>query len=934
MGYTFNKGMIEPYLLSLDNIVIEVSKEFIVLTGFSIEELLGKSLIHIGDMLRISSQVSLESMDNNCSTVIFTKFLEVREVNISIFEGDELSEKIFSFIEKPNSRLEDKLIFIEHTFKDNIQSAAIYSVPDLILLKANERYLDFLDSPFNKEENSIGKPITEIVKGFIGIQVEMQFKNVIETQEADCRKELEFHELKRGVSYWDTANTPIFEKGKMKYIFRTSTEVTDRVLNREYESRQKEFEIQKALEEQNKTLNAIIENISDGLAVIDKQGNYVIKNKAVIDMMEKNTDLGTNRNKVGETIKLGQKYYNENGDVIDLKDSPTERALRGEEVKNQTLTVKHGDKEVHLNFNASPILDENGEFQFGVITCNDVTELIEKDKEIRRQKEYLEAIIKSMSDALIIYKKDRSALLLNEAARKVFYRADEYKRFGDGFETTKYHDTSGNDIDVENLPPIRSLRGEIVNNYVITFQHADKKLYYNVSSNPVYDVEGNIECAVVCLSDITEQFKRDEVIKTQKVLFEAVIENMHDALAIFNKEGDLRFINAEARKLYPHLNTQTTVSNYLNGFKCCDFENNPIPREKLPTRRVFTGEKIRGERIIIKRPERDQYTEINGTPIFDEEYNLSSVVIAHRDITELIHNQREIENKQDQLLITEKAKNETLKTAMELKDEFLYLITHEFKTPMAVINLALQAIDSICKDDVTERLGRYINTIKLNTNRQLRLVNNLLDVTKINSGNIKINRSNFDVVYIAKSIVSSVEIYAKQKKVNLKFTSSITKKEVYLDEEKFERIMLNLLSNALKFTPRGKSINIVLSTKKYKNKNFISVSVKDEGIGIPVDKQKIIFERFGQADTTMSRQAEGTGIGLHLVTLLVNALDGAISVESEVGKGSTFTVLLPAIKPISHEEVAACSEHNNQFISGDNKILQSVSIEFSDIYFD
>jgi len=195
------------------------------------------------------------------------------------------------------------------------------------------------------------------------------------------------------------------------------------------------------------------------------------------------------------------------------------------------------------------------------------------------------------------------------------------------------------------------------------------------------------------------------------------------------------------------------------------------------------GERIRGERIIIKGADRVQFTEINATPIFNEENNLLSVVIAHHDISELIQNQREVKNKQDQLLSTEKSKNELLEISMNLKDEFLSLITHEFKTPMAVINLALQAIDSLCKGEVTERVGRYINTIKINSNRQLRLVNNLLDVTRINTGNIKIRRYNCDIVYVTRAIVNSVELYARQKNVNLNFTSTFSKKEIYLDEE-------------------------------------------------------------------------------------------------------------------------------------------------------
>lgn len=477
---------------------------------------------------------------------------------------------------------------------------------------------------------------------------------------------------------------------------------------------------------------------------------------------------------------------------------------------------------------------------------------------------------------------------------------------------------------------------EVLGNVALTGQpvtyedflvNVDSHFWIRVYS-PAY---GQFACLI---KDISENKKLDIELKCQKEMFESVIENMHDALIIFNKEGYVIFMNAETRKLYPNMDIQTHISNAFSTFEFFDLKNNVILEEDLPMRRAFRGEKVRNERIITKRPDKIQYTEINATPIFDNKNNLSSLVVCHRDITELIQNQRRVKYKHNQLLRVEKEKRETLQADMKLKDEFLYLITHEFKTPMAVIYSALQAIDFICKDDVTERLGKYLNTIKNNTNRQLRLVNNLLDVTKINSGNIKLSRYNFDIVYVTKFIAKSVEIYAKQKKVNINFKSSIDKKVVYLDEEKFERIMLNLLSNALKFTKEGKSINVLLAIKRYENEDFISISVIDEGIGVQKDNQQMIFERFGQVDTNLSRQAEGTGLGLYLVNLLLKALDGKIFLESEVGKGSNFTVLLPMVKLSQCDETANSSDQNNQLIDGDNRIIRAISIEFSDIYFD
>ena len=434
---------------------------------------------------------------------------------------------------------------------------------------------------------------------------------------------------------------------------------------------------------------------------------------------------------------------------------------------------------------------------------------------------------------------------------------------------------------------------------------------------------------VACLiQDVTERRKLEKKVIYHKELFESVVENMHDALIIYNNEGKSEFINAEGRKLYKVLKKEEEIDKNYNNL-----ENDILLKEKQLKDLIFNGEKIRNERASIKLVDRIKHIEVNATPIFNDENSLKFSVVSYRDITESIENQIEIKINQEKILKAEKEKRESIEAAMRVKDEFLYLITHEFKTPITVISSVLQTIESLFKNNIPEKLEKYLNMIKVNTNRQLRLVNNLLDITRLNSGNIRVDKSNVDIVYISKSIVNSVEIYAKQKKINLNFTSIFENKKIYLDEEKFERIMLNLLSNSLKFTPSGKNINISIEEKKIENKKFISISIEDEGIGIPDEKQKLIFERFGQADTSLSRQAEGTGLGLYLVNILVNILEGKIELESKSGKGSKFTVLLPTVISLSKKE-ENYSGADNQLMSSDERIIQATSIEFSDIYFD
>lgn len=191
----------------------------------------------------------------------------------------------------------------------------------------------------------------------------------------------------------------------------------------------------------------------------------------------------------------------------------------------------------------------------------------------------------------------------------------------------------------------------------------------------------------------------------------------------------------------------------------------------------------------------------------------------------------------------------------------------------------------------------------------------------MNSGQIKLNIKKIDVVFLTKVIAKSIEPYANKKNINIFFTSTIQSKIICIDEEKYERIILNILSNAIKFTESKGNITIVVSEKK--ELDLIQIGISDTGIGIPDDKKDVIFERFGQVDSNLSRRAEGTGIGLSLVKLLIDALEGSIEVESELGEGSTFTITLPINKEASNNEL------DNDI---DDKLVSEIKVQFSDIY--
>ncbi len=286
---------------------------------------------------------------------------------------------------------------------------------------------------------------------------------------------------------------------------------------------------------------------------------------------------------------------------------------------------------------------------------------------------------------------------------------------------------------------------------------------------------------------------------------------------------------------------------------------------------------------------------------------------------------RQISKQQELLYRSEKRQRELLEKDLVMKDDFITLITHEFKTPINVIYSAIQLIEYVYSNEISKPVAKLIKSIKRNTFRQLRLVNNLLDITKLNSNQFKLNMKNIDIVFLTKSITDSIKVYANQKKINLSFKSKVNSINTAIDDEKYERVILNLLSNAIKFTPEGGSITV--EVKELRKDKKLIISVSDTGIGIPKEKHEMIFERFGQVENNLSRQAEGSGIGLALVKLLVVILEGKIELESELDTGSTFTVTLPI------KDGKINDEENKILQASDNSLVNAINVEFSDIYF-
>jgi signal transduction histidine kinase len=266
-----------------------------------------------------------------------------------------------------------------------------------------------------------------------------------------------------------------------------------------------------------------------------------------------------------------------------------------------------------------------------------------------------------------------------------------------------------------------------------------------------------------------------------------------------------------------------------------------------------------------------------------------------------------------------------LKKNVHQKTEFFANMSHELKTPLSVILGAIQLLEQNKPAITNERRKstKNLNIIKQNSYRLLRLINNLLDITRVESGYAKLTLTNCNIVQLVNEITGSVEPYAELRNLSLNFYSEAPELYTAVDVDKIERVILNLLSNAIKFTPKGGHITINTN----QDDEYVLISVKDTGVGVPPNMTEKIFERFGQIGSASTREHEGSGIGLSLVKCFVDLHEGSIELISSENVGSEFIIRLPI-----RNDLESPAQSETVYRKEQKKVIETINIELSDIY--
>jgi signal transduction histidine kinase len=262
-------------------------------------------------------------------------------------------------------------------------------------------------------------------------------------------------------------------------------------------------------------------------------------------------------------------------------------------------------------------------------------------------------------------------------------------------------------------------------------------------------------------------------------------------------------------------------------------------------------------------------------------------------LSELEENRERLERANRQLEESNRELNEAnakLRELSELKEEFLALTTHDLRSPLTVISGVINFFTSGRLGDLTPEQKNMVSMMERNTQNLIELVNDLLDASKLESGTMRLDLTSIELRSLIEDLSEQMQPMAREKEIALEATLPGDLPPLQADRAKLRRVLVNLLSNALKFTPRGGRITVTAAREAER----VRVSVADTGVGIQPDDLARLFDKYEQARSRATRSEKGTGLGLYITRQLVELHGGEISVQSEVGKGSTFSFTIPA----------------------------------------
>ncbi len=361
--------------------------------------------------------------------------------------------------------------------------------------------------------------------------------------------------------------------------------------------------------------------------------------------------------------------------------------------------------------------------------------------------------------------------------------------------------------------------------------------------------------------------------------YRTMIENSNDLIWMLDKQGNFTFFNKRAEEISGHMMEDWIGKSFAPLIMPAD-----LPGIKQVFYETIAGKSVQYEVNVFKKDGTVMVLSVNTAPIFEDDEVVGTVSFG-RDITELKH---------AEILRIE---NERLNLANQAKSEFLAIMSHELRTPLNAVIGFSELMKAKKAGDLNEKQERYTDNILTSSKHLLTMINEILDLTRVESGKIELAIEKISVPDAINEILNQLKATAEKRNVIFKKEIDPQLDYIEADRQRFKQILFNLVGNAVKFSKLEGGIVTVTAKKE---ENMAKISVSDTGIGIKEEDLGKLFHAFRQLDMSFSRKYGGTGLGLAKSKQLVELQGGKIRAESNYGEGSTFTFLLP-LKAKKHE---------------------------------
>jgi PAS domain S-box-containing protein len=579
------------------------------------------------------------------------------------------------------------------------------------------------------------------------------------------------------------------------------------------------------------------------------------------------------------------------------------------------ILTKDGEERMFFWYDVA-LHDEGGRFIGTLSSGEDITDRKQAEEALLRERDKAQQYLDIAGVMMIVCDfEDRVTMINKKGCQVLGYEEEEIlgKKWADYFVPEE-----AKALEEETYQKLHSGEAEILDyeSPILTKDGEERMVFWH--DVILKDGYGKPIGILSSGEDITERKQAEEKLRESEEKLKRMFDSVTDSIVVAGLDGTILKVNENAVKMHGFASEDEMVGK--NALMLAA----PRERKKMikNMRRALKEGKIRGVEYTMVRADGTMFpAELSTSALNDASGKVSARITIARDITARKRSEEALRQKMEELRVA----YEKLKELDQLKDTFLSTVSHELRTPLTSIKSFSEILLTYDEDKETQK--EFLNIIKEESDRLTRLINDFLDLSKIESGRMQWETAELSVADVIKTAINATQALAAQANLEMKVKISPKLPTIMCDKDRLVQVVTNLLSNAIKFTPQGGRVEVEAQMRERddskKKPDAVVVSVTDSGIGIDPKEHKGVFEKFKQVGDTLIDKPKGTGLGLPICKEIIEHFGGKLWVESQLGKGSTFFFILPLTQAADVEvpEAEEVEEPAKVAISGDKTIL-------------